>query len=300
MMDARSLLLLPHLTIISGERDFDLQRIARIIAHSVTVDGRVELDVVLGRLIAEVERSAQVTPKTLDLVGHTRSSASLLALGGWTIDAADPATTAWFRELADREVLPRLGVHALRLLGCHSAGTPHARATIGALSDLLGLEVYGTNQLLCDAHYDAGGFRDGWSFLLVAARELRRAAAERTTAGGAHPRILDLDALPEVVLGPPACSRRVASAAVALQVVQLVRPREGAPVLGPPATPTCELALPATKPDSYHVAHVVLGGEFLQFYPDGMSAPGIVFPVDDPDALRRIIATLRPGPELSP
>jgi hypothetical protein len=90
----------------------------------------------------------------------------------------------------------------------------------------------------------------------------------------------------------------VASATAARQIVQLVRRREGAPVLGPLATPMCELALPATGPDSYHVAHVVLGGEFLQFYPDGMSGPGIVFPVDDPGALRRIIATLEPGPEL--
>lgn len=296
MIGDRTLLIQPHLTIVSGEPDFDLRQIARIVTHSVTVDGRVELDVLLSRLMLEVERSPQVTPKTLDLIGHTRSSASLLSLGGWTINAADPATIALFRGLADREVLPRLGVHALRLLGCSSAVTLESQATIGTLADLLGIEVYGTNQLLSAAHYDAAGFRDGWSFLLVAASDMRRASAERAgPVGDPHPHVLDLDALPAVVLGPPACPRRIASAEAARQILQLVRRREGARMPGLVTAPACELALPAATPGAYHIAHLLLDGAFLQFYPDGMATAGIAFPVADASALRRVVATLRPG-----
>jgi len=304
-MDDCALLSQPHLTVVSGEPDFDLQQIAQIITHSVTVERHEDLEVLFGRLLAEVEHAAPVLPKTLDLIGHTRSSASLLALGDWVIDVADPATTAFFHGLVDREVLSRLGVRALRLLGCNTAGTVQARATIVQLSDLLELEVLGTNQLLSAGHYDAGGFRDCWNFLLVGASELRNVSpshsSERcTTPGGRpYPRVLDLAALPAVALGSPVCPRRVASAAAARQILQLVRQGEGAGTHGVSTVPRYELALPSTVPDAYHVAHVVLDGEFLQFYPDGLAASGILFPVDDASALQRIIAALPPGPELS-
>jgi len=302
-MDARTLLAQPHLTIVSAEPDFDLQQIAQIIVHAVTIARRSELEVLFGRLLVEVERSAAVTAKTLDLIGHTRSSASLLTLGDWMIDLADPATSAFFRELADREVLPRLGVRTLRLLGCNTAGTAQGRATIGQLGELLGLEVSGTNQLLHAGHVGACGFRDCWSFLLVGTGELRRDAARcpARPAGGPDRRILDLDALPAGPLGPHAgpYPRRIAGAQAARAILGLVRAREGAPIAGPPIAPTCELALPSAVHDAYHVAHVLLDGEFVRFYPDGMAGGGIAFPVDDAGALRRIVATLGPDPGLS-
>jgi len=293
-MDARALLALPRLTVVSGEPDFDLQQIARIIAHSVTVDGRGLLEALFGRLLAEVERGATITSKTLDLIGHTRTSAQLLTLGDWVIDAAHPTTAAFFRGLAEHEVLPRLGVHALRLLGCSSAATPQARATICKLGDLLGLEVYGATQLLYAGHYDAGGFCERWRFLLVGASDLRQGPLERgaTLAGDPYPRVLDIDALPAVALGAASgsCPRHIVSGRVARQILQLVRRREGARMPGLLTAPICELAMPSAVPDTYHIAHVLLGGEFLRFYPDGMASDGIVFPVDDTAALRRLPA----------
>jgi hypothetical protein len=302
-MDGRALLAETHLTVVSGEPDFDLQQIAQIIARSVTAAGWEELEELFGRLLAAAEHAAAITPKTLDLIGHTRSSASLLALGDWVIDVANPATTAFFRGLVDREVLPRLGVRALRLLGCNTAGTAQGCATITQLGDLLGLEVFGTNQLLTIGHYGAGGFCDCWSCLLVSASELRRGSAERgaALAGDPHPRILDLVALPAITLGEPVagCPRRVATVEAARHVLQLVRRGEGAHLLGRSTVPMFELALPSDTPDAYHLAHVVLDGEFLQFYPDGMSAAGILFPVDDARALLRIVAALPSGPALN-
>jgi hypothetical protein len=296
-MDDRALLAAPHLTIVSGEPDFELRRIEQVIEHRATVDGRSDLERLLGRLLAAAE-SSQVAPKTLDLVGHTRSSASLITLGDWVLDAASSTVTAFFRELADHDVLPRLGVHALRLLGCNSAGSDHGRATICRLSELLGLEVYGASQLLYAGHWGPEGFRDCWRFLLTSSRDLRCGCASTVAApiGAPYPRNFDIDALPASSLAALAEHRplRIASVAAARQILKLVRRAEGASMPGLLTAPICELALPAAAPGEYHIAHVLLGGAFLRFYPDGMAASGIVYPVDDASALCSIVAGLAP------
>ena len=311
-MDDRELLLQPHLTVVSSEPDFDLREIAHTITHSVMVDGRIELEMLLGRLLSQAATAA-IAPKTLDLIGHTRSNASLLALGGWVIDIANPITTAFFRGLAEHDVLPRLGIRALRLLGCNSAGTAQGRATLRRLGQLLGLEVYGTKQLLHAGHWDADGFRACWSFLLEAASEMADDAEpvsasapgappqDRRASEDPYPRLLDIDALPAVRLGRSLapCPQRIADTRAAHQILQLVRRREGARMPGLLAAAACELALPASEPGLYHVAHVLLSGEFLRFYPDGVAAEGIVFPVSDAGALRRLIAGLAAGPALT-
>jgi hypothetical protein len=163
-----------HLSVVSGQADFELRHLEDIIEHHVTVHGCGDLEKLLERLLIESGRVDAIVPKTLDLIGHSRAAASLLTLGDWVIDAATPSVAAFFRELADHDILPRLGIHALRLLGCGTADTGQGRATICALSDILGLEVYGTNHLLYDAHYGPHGFRDDWKFLLVCSSDLRQ------------------------------------------------------------------------------------------------------------------------------
>jgi hypothetical protein len=121
-MDDCALLTGLRLSVVSTEPDGELQHIARAIGHVVMVDGPAELETALARLADEAEL-APGAARTLDLIGHTRTTASLLSLGEWLIDAADPETVAVFRGLADRAVLHRLGIQAVRLLGCHSAGT---------------------------------------------------------------------------------------------------------------------------------------------------------------------------------
>jgi hypothetical protein len=297
--DVRALLHQPHLTVVSGEPDFGLRDITQAIAHPVRVEGRIDFEILLGELLSEVERGAGVTRKTLDLIGHTRTSGALLALGDWVIDVANPTTTAFFRGLADHAVLPRLGIHAVRLLGCNTATTAQGRATIRKIAELLELEVWGANQLLCTGHWGAAGFLDQWSFLLVEANAL----GEADSPGGAprpaaapYPRVLDVDALPAIALAPTAIPRRIADVAAARQILQLVRRREGAIMPGILAAPGVELALPAGELGTYHVAHLLLDGEFLRFYPDGMESAGIVFPVEDAVALRRIVHALVPDP----
>jgi hypothetical protein len=219
------------------------------------------------------------------------------------IDATNPAVMAVFRRLAAQEVLPRLGVHAVRLLGCKTAETQAGRATIGALSDLLGVEVHGTKHLLDPAHYDSGGFRDCWRFKLVSASELRREERSRRVAPvvAPYPRVLDLDALPAIELDPvsPAPRRRIATVSAAKTIIGLVRRAEGARLLGRSTSPSYELALPSCRPGAYHLADVLLDGDFLRVYPDGAAEPGIVYPVDDPGALLRIIGDLPSVPAVT-
>ena len=93
-------------------------------------------------------------PKTLDLVGHA-TPASLLDLGGWVLDRCNPTVTAFFRELADHDVLPRLGISSIRLLGCGTASTQRARDTIVALTDIIGLPVLGTTSVVHAGHFRA-------------------------------------------------------------------------------------------------------------------------------------------------
>jgi hypothetical protein len=288
-MEVRALLAPPHLVVISGEPDFELQHIARTVRHGVVVGGRVAFERLLGRLLAAADHA--VGPRTLDLVGHTRS-ASLLVLGDWVLDGADPATMAWFRALAASGALARLGIGALRLLGCNTAATPRGRATVCELADALGIEVLGSTQLLHAGHYDADGFRPCWGFLLASASALRAREA-RPPPRHPHPRVLDLEALPVVTLGAFAARspRRLADRAAAREILGLVRRREGARLVGA-TTASYELALPSPRPHGYHIADVLLDGEFLQFYPDGMSATGVAFPVEDAGALRRVVAAL--------
>lgn len=296
MEDYRELLSRAHLSVISAEPGHALDRIAQIIQPCVRIGGRAELEMLFGHLLVASEAGGDVAPKTLDLIGHSAAPDSQLRLGTWVIDAASPTVSAFFRELADHDVLSRLGIYAVRLLACKSADTGKGRSTLCKLADLLDVEVHGTNHLLYDAHYDASGFRDVWKFLLVSSNELRATASEPSVvpAGEHWPRMLDIDALPAVPLpariahGPI----QIATAAAARQLLQLVRRDAGAQMAGLLATPMCTLALPSVVPGAFHIADVLLDGEFVRFFPDGTDSPGVVYPVDDGYLLRRIIADL--------
>lgn len=164
------LLACSQLSIVSAEPGLD--GIARTIAPCAQVGSREALGALLDQLLAAGDGLARPpAAKTLDLYGHS-TVAGLLRLGDWVVDAADAATAAWWRALAERAVLPRLGVRALRLLACGTTATERGRRTVCALSELLGIEVFGTPHLLYDAHHDATGFRPEWRFLLVSSREL--------------------------------------------------------------------------------------------------------------------------------
>jgi hypothetical protein len=291
----RSLLSRACLSMVSAGADDALDGVARIIVSSLRIGGPEELDAALQRMLAASDRDELHEPKTLDLIGHTAARTSQLRLGDWVIDTSRPEVAAFFRGLARRGVLARIGIRSVRLLGCGTASTACGRATICALADILRLEVYGTTHLLYDAHYSEHGFRDAWAFLLVAASALRRTALEhaRSAPDLRWPRTLELDQLPALPLGPRgARTQRVATASAAREILQLIRRDAGAPMPGPAAPLTSELALPSGTPGTYHIADVLFGGDFVRFYPDGPGAAGVAYPVDDARLLCRIIDAL--------
>src|SRR5262249_46299196 len=125
-----------------------------------------------------------------------------------------------------------------------------------------------------------------WEFLLVGSSGLSRGApGARVHARSA----LDLAALVAQPLGRHVAEwpRRVLSPDHARRLLGLLR-RDAAGLMPVPLTPSCELALPSARPDAYHVAHVLLDGAFLRFYPEGIS-PGVAYPVEDVPALHRLI-----------
>ncbi len=292
-MTISSLLDQPCLSLISPEIDGELARVRAVVSRSVVVEDRMDIEAVLGALAA-VGRPG--IPKYLDLIGHSSPDHSLFMLGGWPLDARKLKVTAFFRGLAECEILPRIGVHTLRLLGCETATTEIGRYTLTALSEILGVDVIGTTTMIGASHYDANGFRVDQGHLLVSARDLCPAAEPIKRGGEPYQRTLDIDALPSSPLGaPPSWPRHVVDLATARQIFQLVRRTDGAQMLGLLSAPQLELALPSGKSGWYHRVQVVLDGSFVRVYPDGEDRPGVLFPVANAHELIRLATMLPRG-----
>jgi hypothetical protein len=197
--------------------------------------------------------AANVTITSLDLVGCTNQD-KLLTLGTWVIDGSTPKVRALFRELAEQRVLARLGVERVRLFGCHTASTPRARKTLAALAEILELEVTGTTELACAC------------------------PGPRTPAPANL--MLDLDALPVRAL---TAHEHLASVDETHQILQLVNRTAGAHLPRLLASAHHTLALPSYIPDAYHYLDMLLDFEYVRVAGD------LVFPVDDPRALRTLV-----------
>lgn len=280
-----------HLSVSVRTQDPALARIRDTIEHVVMVDGRSELEASLN-LLAGAYTIARPSHKTLDLIGHATADRGLLELGDFVIDGESRVTRAFFRELADHEVFERLGVRAVRLLGCATATTEAGRATLVALADIIGLPVYGTSASLSEAHYDREGLRDVCAHLLVSDDDVRRAPGAPAHAGGQR-RMFDVDALSAGPLAPHdhPWPRRIATAELARDLVRLIRRGEGAEMPGLVGPPICTVALPASRPGWYHRVDVMLDGAFVRV----RLAPGdalVAFPVSDPAALTALIDRL--------
>lgn len=290
------LLAQPRLSVITRSAEHELTVITELIEHKAIVGARDELEALFGELLAV---GAKPTPKTLDLIGHSTAGKSHLVLGDWVLDATSPTVTAFFRGLADNDVLPRLGVTAVRLLGCTTATTDQGRWTVCALADILGLPVFGTKDVIYSVHYDRTGFADERTYVLVSNSELMGGAdmTAPTIGTAIRPRSLDIDALPGTrVPTGRTWPVRIATPREGGALLGLVRRQYGAEMPGLLATPACEVLLPSTVPGEYRSLQALLGGEFVRVYPDGPDAPGLVYPVADPDALEAIIEGLPRAP----
>ena len=160
------------LTVVSSRA----RREARRCTEARVVDGLDELDAIV-REVGGVTR--------LDLVGHSTRGHHYLRLGRDALDLFDPRIVALVTALR-----PALAtIRQLRLLGCSTAVGPAARASMARLASLSGCVVSGTTAPLLPAHYDAAGFRDQFSRVLVDVRPVRAEATALARCGRHHPHL---------------------------------------------------------------------------------------------------------------
>ena len=277
----------PQLSVITSTGDVELAKLQTVFDHGFTVSGRCELESFLGQLLAS---TAAPAPKTLDLIGHTIAG-KLLSIGDWVIDASSARVRAYFRELADLEVMTRLGIHSVRLLGCMTAESTSGRRTICTLSEILGIEVFGTRDLIFADHYRDSGFSA--DELLACSSDLRREFVEPRRPILAGPRTLDLDSMPASPVERSADRQwplRVATQGQARALLMHIDRRNGTAMPGLLATPACELALPSHREDTYHRLELLLDGELVRIY--DATGTGLVYAVDDPDALEILVENI--------
>ena len=124
------------------------------------------------RAVLEGRLGAAGPPVSLDLIGHSTRDHHLLRLGNTAIDMLDPVVARFFRSVADDRLLDRLGVAAVRLLGCETAVAPAGQRTMRMLARTVRLPVFGSVRSLMKSHYDHDGFDPAFARILVEASRL--------------------------------------------------------------------------------------------------------------------------------
>ena len=84
----------------------------------------------------------------------------------------DPQVAGFFTTLARDQLLTRLHVTAVRLLGCETAVTDAGQRTLRMLSHTLGLPVFGTRKPLFKTHSNSAGFDPAFAHVLIEAAPL--------------------------------------------------------------------------------------------------------------------------------
>ena len=277
-----------HLRIVAGGVDPERSRLQAAMPDAISVASRSELEALLGRMLeatSEGGASGGAAERTLDLIGYATAD-KLLAFGDWTIDAHDRSVVAFFRELAEHEVLPRLGIVAMRLLGSLTGATSRGMASLRTLAQLLGIGVYGTTELVYASHFNRGRFTGS----LVASDADPTSTPPLPPPLGAR-RDLVIDALPA---GPlvPGVPIAVAANDHVRALVDVIACAAGTVMPGLLARPYCELALPSRQFGAFHRLEILLAGDYVRAYPGGPGEPGVVFPVRDRHAALEIVDEL--------
>jgi hypothetical protein len=124
------------------------------------------------RAVLEGRLDVPASPVTLDLIGHSTRDHHLLRLGDTPIDMLDRRVARFFQSLTSDQLLQRLEVVAVRLLGCETAVSTGGRRTLRLLASTLRMPVFGATKPLGKSHYDELGFNPAFAHVLVEATEL--------------------------------------------------------------------------------------------------------------------------------
>jgi hypothetical protein len=101
------------------------------------------------KLLAALERSDPEVDY-LDLIGHSNGN-NLLELGNWVVGKNPTELEAFCKEAQPH--LKRLGIRAVRLVGCDTAEGVVAKAVLNGLEQGLKIAVYGTGSLIDAEHF---------------------------------------------------------------------------------------------------------------------------------------------------
>ena len=237
----------------------DLARLADRLDPTTTILFQDRVD--LASRLVELTALPRV-PRTLDLVGLTGSD-HLLTFHARALDGENRRVRAFWREIAELDLVARLGIESVRLIGCTSAVGPRARATIAMLSDVLGVPVIGSHELVSFDDFRAPGCFE---------------FPETTRAGAAF---LDLDSLRA---RPADDGARIITAAMGRDLLAQIGRRNGVHFPDLLARSSASLAVPSSVDGLFHHVEVMLDHELVR-------TGDVVFPVDDPRGLRLLLDT---------
>ena len=118
--------------------------------------------------------SADRVQRSLDLIDHRFHGDALMAFGSWKINANEDNPSAELEKLAKDKELPRLGITEVRLLGCATACSPAALATIKYMTQILKVPVVATRWAIGADDFKRDGVESRSLPELIDSRELQR------------------------------------------------------------------------------------------------------------------------------
>ena len=154
-----------HIHVSASPADGELARLVERVANNRPIEQLAGLRRLLDRLRGCHRCVPGAERRTLDLLAHATPD-RLLQLGTSVLDPRRPDVRRLFQEMAQDEVLPGLGIHELRLLGCETALSRAGQAAIRALSDILGVRVVGTVRPVYAAYFGATGLHARYEGML--------------------------------------------------------------------------------------------------------------------------------------
>lgn len=298
----------PHLNVAAHPPDGEVARMVDIIANEEPVDRLESLVRVLEELVACPEPLRVERTRTLDLIAHS-DQARLLHLGKSVVDVRQDSVRQLFEAMAADEVLQRLNVTEVRLLGCETAMSVEGQLAIRTLTEILGIPVLGTTKLLYAAYFDEQGLKSRYEPVLRDAATLPELTEERTRwpqdplPPPAPPFELEsiqtfsIDELPMVdwprvrrLVGP---SRGPTGDADIKPLLDLIKPGDGRVMPHLLAQPRCEL-LVMSGGDRVRRIEILLDFELVRIH--AADGPGIaVYRVRNARELEKWIESLGPA-----
>jgi hypothetical protein len=167
----------PRINVSASPADGELARALEIVGNEEPVEGLDGLRRVLDELGCCRGRRTS-SGRTLDLIAHS-DPARLLRLGQSVIDPDDEGVRTFFERMAADQVLDRLYISELRLLGCETAMSSEGQAAIRTLTDILGIRVVGTTKLVYAAYFGEKGLKERYEPMLCDASMLPDLDEER-------------------------------------------------------------------------------------------------------------------------